>query len=94
MTSSKNHWENIFTDETDSQKNWFEDYPHTSMKFIADAGLAKNAAIIDVGGGDSKLVDALLNGGYTMLPCLIFQRKRLRMQKNVLANVVKLLDGL
>ncbi len=40
------------------------------MKFIADVGLPKDAAIIDVGGGDSKLVDALLNEGYTNITIL------------------------
>ncbi len=40
------------------------------MKFIADAGFLKDAAIMDVGGGDSKLVDALLDSGYTNITVL------------------------
>ncbi len=70
MAPSKKHWEKVFTDKTNTQKSWFEEYPHTSMKFIADAGLAKDAAIIDVGGGDSKLADALLDAGYTNITIL------------------------
>lgn len=68
--NSKNHWENIFKTKSDKQKSWFEDYPHTSMKFIRNAGLAKDAAILDVGAGDSKLVDALLDEGYTNITVL------------------------
>jgi 2-polyprenyl-3-methyl-5-hydroxy-6-metoxy-1,4-benzoquinol methylase len=52
------------------------------MKFIADAGLAKDAAIIDVGGGDSKLVDALLNGGYTNVTVLDISAKAVENAKN------------
>jgi 2-polyprenyl-3-methyl-5-hydroxy-6-metoxy-1,4-benzoquinol methylase len=52
------------------QKSWFEDYPRTSMKFISDAGLPEEASIIDVGGGGSKLVDALLDEGYVNITVL------------------------
>ena len=84
--TTKNHWENVFTDKTDNQKSWFEDYPNTSMKFIADAGLAKDAAIIDVGGGDSKLVDALLNGGYTNVTVLDISAKAVENAKKRLGK--------
>lgn len=67
---AKSHWENIFKTKSDDQKSWFEDYPHTSMKFIRDAGLPKDAAILDVGGGDSRLVDALLDEEYTNVTVL------------------------
>jgi len=75
-----------FTNKTDSQKSWFEDYPHTSIKFIADAGLAKDAAIIDVGGGDSKLVDALLTGGYTNVTVLDISAKAVENAKKRLGK--------
>ena len=84
--TTKTHWENVFTDKTDNQKSWFEDYPHTSMKFISDAGLAKDAAIIDVGGGESKLVDALLNGGYTNVTVLDISAKAIERAKERLGN--------
>ncbi len=56
------------------------------MKFIADAGLAKDAAIIDVGGGESKLVDALLNGGYTNVTVLDISAKAIERAKERLGN--------
>jgi 2-polyprenyl-3-methyl-5-hydroxy-6-metoxy-1,4-benzoquinol methylase len=86
MTSSKNHWENIFTNKADNQKSWFEDYPYTSMKFIYDAGLPKDAAIIDVGGGDSKLVDALLDAGYTNITVLDISAKAVENAKKRLGK--------
>jgi SAM-dependent methyltransferase len=84
--TTKNHWENVFTDKTDNQKSWFEDYPHTSIKFIFDAGLPKDAAIIDVGGDDSKLVDALLNGSYTNVTVLDISAKAIERAKERLGN--------
>ncbi len=83
---SRNHWEKIFETRSDDQKSWFEDYPHRSMKFITDAGLTKDAAIIDVGGGDSKLVDALLNTGYTNITVLDISVKAIENAKNRLGK--------
>ncbi len=64
------YWETVFQTKSDQQKSWFEDYPSTSMKLIGEHGLPKDAAIIDIGGGDSKLVDALLDAGYTNVTVL------------------------
>ena len=82
----RNHWEKVFETKSDSQKSWFEDYPHTSMKFISDAGLSKDASIIDVGGGDSKLVDALLGAGYTNITVLDISEKAIENAKERLGN--------
>src|SRR5437016_3037041 len=64
------HWDKVFTQKSDSQKSWFQSYPVTSMAFIEELGLPKDAAIIDVGGGDSRLADALLEEGYTDITIL------------------------
>ncbi len=83
------HWENVFKTKADTQKSWFENYPHTSMKFIIDAGLSKGAAIIDVGGGDSTLVDALLDAGYTNITVLDISAIAIENAKNRLGNQSK-----
>lgn len=85
----KNHWEKVFETKSDDQKSWFEDYPHRSMKFITDAGLTKDAAIIDVGGGDSKLVDALLDEGYTNITVLDISAKAIENAKKRLGKLSK-----
>lgn len=61
------HWETVFQTKTDDQKSWFEEYPRQSMRLIEEQALPKDAPIIDVGGGDSRLVDALLEADYTNL---------------------------
>ena len=70
MNKMKQHWEEIFQQKTDHQKSWFQPYPSTSIKLIEEINLDKNAAIIDVGGGDSRLIDNLIEKGYTNVTVL------------------------
>jgi trans-aconitate methyltransferase len=60
----KQHWENIYSTKESHQVSWTEDVPSASLSFIHQANPAKHARIIDVGGGDSKLVDYLLAEGF------------------------------
>lgn len=62
--SRKDHWENIYTTKQAHEVSWTQDNPHTSLDFIQNFNLPKEARIIDVGGGDSKLVDHLIDQGF------------------------------
>lgn len=62
--SYKQHWENVFSTKAAEEVSWFQRYPKTSMEFVALFDLPLNAPIIDIGGGDSHFVDALLDKGY------------------------------
>ena len=62
--SSKEHWDNVFSTNIEEQLSWFQPYPKTSMEFVQLFDLPLDANIIDVGGGDSHFVDALLERGY------------------------------
>jgi len=62
--SSKNHWEYIYTSKTEKEVSWFQEYPKTSIEFLELFNLPLTANIIDIGGGDSHFVDALLTKGY------------------------------
>ncbi len=66
----KKHWENIYTTKKLKDVSWYQPTPTTSLDFIEQSGLAKNAKIIDIGGGDSFLVDNLLDKGYTDITIL------------------------
>jgi ubiquinone/menaquinone biosynthesis C-methylase UbiE len=61
----KKHWENIYHTKELKDVSWFQQTPLTSLNFIEEPGIPKTAKIIDVGGGDSFLVDALLERGFT-----------------------------
>ena len=64
MNSERHHWNKVYTTKTENEVSWFQPYPKTSMAFIELLNLPLHANIIDIGGGDSHLVDALLDKGY------------------------------
>ena len=66
----KRHWENIYATKALEQLGWHQPTPEVSLKFIEALNLSKDANIIDIGGGDSYLVDNLMNLGYTHLTVL------------------------
>ncbi len=64
ITESKQHWENVFATKHETEVSWFQQYPKTSIEFLELFNLPLTANIIDVGGGDSHFVDALLDKGF------------------------------
>lgn len=66
----KQHWEQVYTTKASDNVSWFQEHSDQSLALIHDIGLGKDAAIIDVGGGASKLVDDLAAEGYTDLTVL------------------------
>ena len=56
----KEHWEKLFSTRAENEVSWYQSYPTVSMSFIESLELPPDAAIIDIGGGDSLLVDVLL----------------------------------
>lgn len=61
---NKEHWEKVFATKHEKEVSWFQEYPKTSIEFLNNFDLPIQANIIDVGGGDSRFVDALLEKGY------------------------------
>lgn len=66
----KSHWENVYHTKKFSDVSWFQATPTVSLYFLKELATPKNSAIIDVGGGDSYLVDHLLQLGYTDITVL------------------------
>lgn len=60
MNSRKEHWERVYETKKSGELSWMQELPKTSLDFINSFNLPKTARIIDVGGGDSKLVDYLI----------------------------------
>jgi ubiquinone/menaquinone biosynthesis C-methylase UbiE len=67
---SKEHWEDVYTTKSATAVSWFQEHARRSVQFIQQTGVARDAAIIDVGGGASTLVDDLLAAGYSNLSVL------------------------
>jgi SAM-dependent methyltransferase len=67
---SRKHWETVYETKNPDQVSWTQENPKTSLEFIHSFGLKKTAKIIDIGGGDSKLVDYLLDAGFENISVL------------------------
>ena len=66
----KAHWETVYSTKTPQEVSWTQEKPAISLDFISSFKLDKSASIIDIGGGDSLLVDFLLDLGYTNISVL------------------------
>jgi SAM-dependent methyltransferase len=66
----KAHWEGIYSTKPATEVSWFQEHSDVSLGLIRRTNLARDGAIIDVGGGASRLVDDLLSEGYRHLTVL------------------------
>jgi hypothetical protein len=64
------HWDGVYSQRAIDKVSWFEATPARSLEWIAATGVAPEAALIDVGGGASTLVDELLARGHTDITLL------------------------
>jgi 2-polyprenyl-3-methyl-5-hydroxy-6-metoxy-1,4-benzoquinol methylase len=85
-TERKHHWENVYVTKAEDEVSWFQAEPATSVEFIRHCGAGKNAAIIDVGGGESRLVDRLLDAGYADVTVLDLSAHALAVAKERLGE--------
>lgn len=67
---NKEHWETVYSTKSPDSVSWYQEHAETSLNLIQNLNLEKTAAIIDVGGGASTLVDDLLLNGYAHLSVL------------------------
>ena len=86
---NKKHWETVYETKNPDQVSWTQDKPTTSLNFIHSFGLTKTARIIDIGGGDSKLVDYLLDEGFENITVLDISAKALEKSQKRLGDKAK-----
>ena len=82
----KKHWETVYLTKLPNEVSWTQENPKTSLDFIRETHLGKSAKIIDIGGGDSKLVDFLLEEGYENISVLDISVKALERAQNRLGK--------
>lgn len=68
--ASATHWEGVYTTKAPDAVSWYRPHLETSLELIERAGGGRMASVIDVGGGESTLVDDLLTRGYPNLTVL------------------------
>lgn len=78
----KEHWETVYKTKSPNQVSWTQEIPKTSLEFIRSFKLDKTAKIIDIGGGDGKLVDYLLDEGFENITILDISAKSIEKAKN------------
>jgi uridine phosphorylase len=84
--SAEQHWNKIYSNKQPDEVSWTQEVPETSLDFIHSFELKKTAKIIDVGGGDSKLVDYLLEEGFENITVLDISAKALDKAKKRLGG--------
>lgn len=85
----KQHWDQIYQTKNFEEVSWYQEKPETSLEFLQKFNVPKDAKIIDCGGGDSYLVDNLLDLGYQDITVLDISEKALERAKQRLGNRAK-----
>lgn len=92
MSERKQHWEKIYQEKSPLEVSWYQQEPTLSLNLIQHCQLEKSGAIIDVGGGASRLIDHLIQKGYQHLAVLDISANALEIAKQRLddkADVVE-----
>jgi ubiquinone/menaquinone biosynthesis C-methylase UbiE len=85
----KKHWENIYQTKELKDVSWFQPTPETSLDFFKQFNVPTNAKVIDIGGGDSFLVDHLLDMGYQDISVLDISASAIDRAKQRLGDKAK-----
>jgi SAM-dependent methyltransferase len=78
---AREHWESVYGQKAPTEVSWYRPHLGESLRLIEAAGLGRDAAIIDVGGGASTLVDDLLARGHRDVSVLDVSAKALEAAK-------------
>lgn len=84
--TAQKHWDTIYSTKNPDQVSWTQEVPKASLDFIHSLGLTKTAKIIDIGGGESKLVDYLLDEGFENITVLDISAQALAKAKQRLGE--------
>jgi len=87
--NKQEHWENVYQTKGREEVSWFREHLDTSLKMITNTGVGKEAAIIDVGGGNSTLVDDLLVAGFVDVSVLDISANAIKGSKERLGDKAK-----
>lgn len=92
MPDRRAHWDNVYATKGEAEVSWFQNSPATSLAMIRAANLDREAAIIDIGGGASRLVDALLQDGHRDVAVLDLSANALDVAKKRLGAAASVVD--
>ena len=82
----KDYWDKIYLTRKSEELSWTQENPKTSLDFIHSFNLSTHASIIDVGGGDSRFVDRLIDEGFDDITVLDISYQALKRAKERLGQ--------
>ena len=92
QSNDQDHWTQVYEDKAPSTVSWYQESPEPSLRALSRFGASPSSSIIDVGGGASNLVDALLEQGWQDITVLDLAAPALEAAKarlGALANKVQ-----
>ncbi|WP_256805448.1 MULTISPECIES: trans-aconitate 2-methyltransferase [unclassified Bradyrhizobium] len=92
MSDRTTHWDTVYATKGEAEVSWFQDSPAISLEMIRAANPDHDAVIIDIGGGASRLVDALLQDGYRTLAVLDLSANALQKAKTRIGQAASTVD--
>ncbi|MEY9181008.1 SAM-dependent methyltransferase [Bradyrhizobium sp. USDA 326] len=92
MSDRATHWDHVYATKGEAEVSWFQDSPSPSLDLIRAANPDHGAAIIDIGGGASRLVDALLQDGYRDVAVLDLAANALDAAKKRIGGAASIVD--
>jgi len=92
MGNRHDYWEGIYLSNKNKFPGWYQEYPTHSINLIESCHLEYEAQLLDVGGGDSLLVDHLLVKGYKNISILDISSNSLQRAQDRLGEKAKLVN--
>jgi len=90
--SSKSHWEKIYKEKSPQEVSWTQETPTTSIDFFSDFKIQKDDSIIDIGGGESKFLDYLIDNGYKNISVLDISENAINRAKDRIGSRSKFIN--
>jgi 2-polyprenyl-3-methyl-5-hydroxy-6-metoxy-1,4-benzoquinol methylase len=89
---AKTHWEKVYATKAPDAVSWYRPHLETSLALIERATAGYSASIIDIGAGESTLVDDLLATGYENITVLDVSQTAVDVTKKRLGLLAKKID--
>jgi len=89
MMDAQAHWDSIYTKKAPTQVSWYRRHLEASLALIEQTGAGTSASIIDVGAGESTLVDDLTAQGYSNLTVLDISHTAISANRNRLGDAAE-----
>ncbi|MDA9496103.1 class I SAM-dependent methyltransferase [Bradyrhizobium sp. CCBAU 11357] len=92
MSDRSTHWDHVYATKGEAEVSWYQDSPAISLAMIRAAGSDRDTAIIDIGGGASRLAAALLQDGYRDVAVLDLSANALEAAKKRIGQAASTVD--